>query len=299
MTVPQPRLQLYGVALVGAGALLFAAKGIFAKILYARGVTVEQLVTLRAVLALPFFWGWGWLVHKGRLLDLPLRPALGAAFAGALCYYAGALLDFHALTLIDASLERAVLFSYPALVVVAVAVRDRKAPSARTIAGTVLTYAGIVFAVTGLDAGILRQNAFGAALVLLCAGTFATYFLLSERYMGAIGSVRFTVVAMTTAAVMLVAHFLLTHSDRPLTLPRDSGGLMAGLVLFSTVMSAFLVGEGIRRIGASRAAVISTIGPPATILYAAVLLGERLTLLQLGGIAVIIAGILTVELRRR
>ena len=283
MTVPAYRPRLYGALHVAAGAVLFAAKGIFAKLLYAHGVTVEQVVTIRAVFALPFFWGWGWLVHRQRLLEMPLRPALGAAFAGALCYYGGTLLDFEALTLIDASLERAVLFSYPALVVVAVAIRDRRAPTARTVAGTMLTYAGIVLAVTGLDAGILRQNAYGAMLVLLCAGTFATYFLLSERYMGAIGSVRFTVVAMTSAAMLLSAHFLVTHREGPLGLPPGTWGLMGGLVLFSTVMSAFLVGEGIRRIGASRAAVISTIGPP----------------LQIAGIAVIIAGILIVELQRR
>jgi drug/metabolite transporter (DMT)-like permease len=299
VTTAVSRPRLYGVLLVAGGALLFAAKGIFAKLLYARGVTVEQLVTIRAVAALPFFWGWGWFVHRRRLLELPLKPTLGAAFAGALCYYGGTLLDFRALTLIDASLERAVLFSYPALVVVAVAIRDRRPPTTRTIAGTLLTYGGIVLAVTGLDAGILRQNAFGAMLVLLCACTFATYFLLSERYMGAIGSVRFTVVAMTSAAVLLSAHFALTHGERPLELPPGSWGLMSGLVLFSTVMSAFLVGEGIRRVGASRAAVISTIGPPTTIVYAALLLGERLAAVQLAGIAVIIAGILLVELQRR
>ena len=65
------------------------------------------------------------------------------------------------------------------------------------------------------------------------------------------------------------------------------------------VSSIFLFSEGIRRIGAERAAIISTIGPPATISLAAYLLGESMSGVQLGGAALIIVGILVVEYRSR
>ena len=42
------------------------------------------------------------------------RGAVAAVVAGITCYYVGAMVDFWALTLIDASIERVLLFSYPA-----------------------------------------------------------------------------------------------------------------------------------------------------------------------------------------
>ena len=42
-----------GAACVALAAMLFAAKGIFAKQLYSMGVGFEALVTIRAVVALP------------------------------------------------------------------------------------------------------------------------------------------------------------------------------------------------------------------------------------------------------
>ena len=47
--------------------------------------------------------------------------------------------------------------------------------------------------------------------------------------------------------------------------------------------------EGVRRIGAQRGAVVSTIGPPATIIIAAWLLDERLDGTQIAGVALIMA----------
>jgi drug/metabolite transporter (DMT)-like permease len=55
--------------------------------------------------------------------------------------------------------------------------------------------------------------------------------------------------------------------------------------------------EGIRRIGAVRGALVSTVGPPASLLMGAALLGERPGLWQLLGTASIIVGVLVIGLR--
>jgi drug/metabolite transporter (DMT)-like permease len=56
--------------------------------------------------------------------------------------------------------------------------------------------------------------------------------------------------------------------------------------------------EGVRRIGAQRGAVLSTVGPPTTVLLAWALLGERLGPWQWLGIALIVGGILALDLAR-
>jgi drug/metabolite transporter (DMT)-like permease len=54
--------------------------------------------------------------------------------------------------------------------------------------------------------------------------------------------------------------------------------------------------EGVRRVGAQRAAIGSTVGPPTTILLAALFLGERLNGWQLLGSAMIVVSVLILSL---
>ena len=70
------------------------------------------------------------------------------------------------------------------------------------------------------------------------------------------------------------------------------------MIVFVTVLPLYLVAEGVRRIGASRAAIASTIGPPATAVMAVLVLNEILSLSQVFGMIMVIAAILWLELRQ-
>ena len=220
--------------------------------------------------------------------------------AGALSYYVGALLDFWALTMIDASIERVLIFSYPAMVVLFTSVRDRAPPSRRVLLAVALTYLGIFFTMGGFDLAEVRANLIGALLVLGSAFTYAIYFVLSERYTREIGSAPFTLYAMSAAAFCLAVHFWLTR-DAGAELAAISPAAWALLLAIGVVcmfIPASLQAEGVRRIGAQRGAVLSTVGPPTTVVLAWALLGERLNGWQWLGIALIVAGILALDLAR-
>src|SRR6476469_4306129 len=115
------RTRRIGMLCVAAAAMLFASKGLFGKALYARGVGFELLVAVRSVMAMPLFL---WVGLRGGLgapavsgddeaqtpavTPAPATPpraraVIGAVVAGITCYVVGALVDFQALTLIDAS----------------------------------------------------------------------------------------------------------------------------------------------------------------------------------------------------
>ncbi len=162
----EQRRQRLGMLFVAGAAILFASKGLFAKALYQRGVGFELLVTVRAVLAVPLF---AWFAVRANATARnpvggdkppPIRPRaiLAAVIAGITCYYVGAMVDFWALTLIDASIERVLLFSFPAIVVLIASVRKRRAPEAGVVAALVVTYIGIFFAMGGIDFAELQTE---------------------------------------------------------------------------------------------------------------------------------------------
>ncbi len=279
------------------GAILLGAKGIFAKYLYAAGVDFETVVTVRSALAVP---GFLLIAFAGGGLA-GFRQATAsdwwqAALAGLICYCIGASANFYALTLIDASVERALLFSYPALVVIWNWVRSGQRPTAGLVVAVVATYLGIALTVGAFDSQLLARNWRGALWVLFCAATIAYYFIASGKLTRHIGSGVFTVIAMTAAALGLASAYQVTHGWQTLSLSPDAWWLMLALVAISTVIPLYLVAEGVRRIGAERAAIGSTVGPPAAALLAVLLLGETLRFAQLAGIGMIVGGILLLEL---
>jgi drug/metabolite transporter (DMT)-like permease len=290
----------WGLALVGLGAMLFACKGLFAKALYARGVDSNSLVTVRALIALPLFWSFA-LLREGRAaLAAPSRTALSAAAAaGVICYYFGALVDFHALTLIDASIERVLLFGYPAFVVAANAVIERRRPTNAVLSAVALTWVGIFFSVGGFDLDELRANATGGFFAILAGISYGIYFLIGARFTRELGSARFTLYAMTASAAALAAHLLgtgdfaaIAHYDRGTWL------LLIAIGTICMFVPVLLQAEGLRRVGAVRGAVVATVGPPTTVLLAYWLLDERLTGWQVAGMLLILSGILVLDLAR-
>jgi drug/metabolite transporter (DMT)-like permease len=292
------------MAYVALAAMLFASKGIFGKLLYQRGVGFEVLVTVRALIAMPLF---GWIALRGNTTTGPepktpvrARAFIAAVIAGIACYYVGALVDFWALMLIDASVERVLLFSYPAMVVLIGAVMDRRAPEARMVWAMLLTYVGIFFAMGGIDILELRANLFGACLVLVAALTTAIYFLIGARYTREIGSTRFAAIAMISAALLLAVHFAVFRSlDEVRALQGYDWLLLVILGVACMFVPGLLQAEGMRRVGASRAAVGSTIGPPTTIVLAALFFGERLNVWQISGTAMIVGSVLMLSIKPR
>ncbi len=294
MGSPVSRSASTGFFLAGAAAVLFACKGLLAKALSARGVDYITLSTVRNLLALPLFAGLA--LWRGVNLRQAPRAAIGVALlAGALGYGMGALVDFRALELIDVAVERALLFTYPAMVVAWQAIARRSLPRPAVLAALVATYGGIVLVVGALDGGLWRQNLLGALLVLTCAAGMTCYFVLGERSIVRLGSSAFTLTGMLGAAAFALLAFFLA---RPVAViaTLDIGDwllllLIAGPCMFLPIL--FQAGA-IQRIGAERGALASTIGPPAALLLGVMLLGERPGFWQLAGTALIVGGILLI-----
>jgi drug/metabolite transporter (DMT)-like permease len=99
-----------------------------------------------------------------------------------------------------------------------------------------------------------------------------------------------SVTACTAAILVLV----LGGDPAPAAVPGDAWLALIGFGVFSAfAVAAFLAGS--RRIGAARAALLSTIEPVYTIVMATLLLGERLDPLQVLGGGLVVVGVLIAE----
>lgn len=127
------------------------------------------------------------------------------------------------------------------------------------------------------------------------AALFAGYLLINERDARSIGSPGYLVVAMTSAACCLVVHSAFTSALSALEMSARAWGLIVAMTAFTNVLPLIMMAEGVLRLGAQRAAILSSIGPPCTFGVGWWLLEETLHPPQLWGAAIIISGILRLE----
>ncbi len=290
--------RFLGIVYTSLGAVMLSSKGIFAKLLFAQGVDFETVVAVRSVLAIPGFLLLAALSGQRHRLS-EARPAhyLLAIAAGLACYYLGAMANFYALTRIDASIERALLYTYPAVVTLAIWLRHPTREMGRILLALTLTMGGILLTVGMLNQDLPPQDLVGVGWVLFCSLTIAFYFIVAARLSLTLGSANFTCVAMGAAGLAFATHYELSQGWQSLRLNDEAWALMITLVVFATVTPLVLVAAGLRRIGAQRAAITSTVAPASAVLLATSVLGESIDGSQLLGIGLIVIGILIIELR--
>ena len=293
------RRALLGPVLVLIAATGFSFKAILIKILYAEfPVDPETLLALRMLFSLPFFLLMAALSgDSSRPLarrDLFMLVAMG--FVG---YYLSSYLDFLGLQYIPAGLERLILFLQPTIVVLLSALLFKTAIRRHHAISLALSYTGIalVFASNLKLAPEPRVVLLGGGLVFLSALAFAIYMLGSGRVIPRVGPARFTGYASTVACGFAIGQFFLGHGIDGLAQPAKVYWLSATMALVSTVMPIWLMAEGVKRIGANQTSMIAAIGPVLTIFFGWLILSEAITLVQIIGAALVLAGVLLVSLK--
>jgi drug/metabolite transporter (DMT)-like permease len=281
-----------GVTLAVLAALCFSAKAILIKLAYPYGVGPLALLTLRMAFALPVFLVVAFQSSRGAPA-LSLRDWGALAGLGLVGYYAAALLDFWGLLYITAGLERLILFSYPTLTWLASVLRYQQPVERRDLVALGLTWLGVSLAfVHDLEiAGEPSAVWTGALYVLASAICYALYLVGCGQLVHRLGSLRLSALATAISSAAVFLHFALSQPLQELAQPPEVLGLAAAMGILSTVLPVFMNTAAIHRLGASRAAMIGTLGPIATIGLAAVFLEEPFSLTQSLGAALVIAGV--------
>lgn len=113
-----------------------------------------------------------------------------------------------------------------------------------------------------------------------------------------IGALHLAAWACLFSTLGVAVHFLLTREPAALVQPLPVYGYGLAMGLISTVLPVTLTNEAMRLLGASRVAMVSTIGPMLTLLMGWVILGEAMSTLQMIGAALVIGGVVVVNRSR-
>jgi drug/metabolite transporter (DMT)-like permease len=136
----------------------------------------------------------------------------------------------------------------------------------------------------------------GTALVFASSLTYAGYLVGGGQMIVRLGAARFTALAMLVSTSATLLHFAITQPLPSLIeQPWQIHAYGFAMALFSTVLPVFAMAAAMRRIGASRAALISTLGPLTTIFLGWAILGETISLTQLAGTALVVGGVVIVS----
>lgn len=284
------------------GALLFSTKAIFVKLAFdATNTDAITLLALRMIFALPFYLAIAFF-YSSRDANVKFnnKQWVIVIVMGLTGYYLSSLFDFMGLQYISAGLERLILFLYPTFAVLLNAVVFKNKIRRMQAWALILTYIGIGIAFYGelkLDASN-PDFLLGSFLIFLCALTFSVYLVGSGKLIPIVGATKFTAYAMTAASVGVISHYFLSgnqvqHFE---TILLHYGILLA---IIATVIPTFLISNGLKKIGSNNVAIISSIGPVSTILQAHFVLGEPLTVTQVIGTILVIAGVLLTGWRNR
>jgi drug/metabolite transporter (DMT)-like permease len=270
--------------MVLGSATAFGTLAIFAKVGYASGLGTEQTLAFRFLLAAIGMVALAMVIGQNPLRLR--RNQLVTLFAlGAIVYTGQSLTYFIALRSLPASLVVLIAYIYPSLVVVAGWLFLRRAVSVWHWVALAASFAGVAM----LVGGARFELSWALVLAIASPTIYTGYILIGERVMSSVPAVAASAVIMSGAAL---AFCLLAALNHELALPRNVSGwaVAVGIALFPTMVAISLFLAGLPRVGAARAALLSTWEPVVTVLLAVVILGDRLSIVQvIGGVLVLLA----------
>lgn len=281
------RRQMSGVAITLFSAIIAAWAPIFGKMAYRTGVDPYTVVALRTTLAVALLW-MIYLVRWRASIRIHWRDLLGCVGMG-MVNGVGSLFYYTGLQRLDASLASLLYALYPIWVFIFLS-SSGHAISRMAIGRLGLGLVGL-YLITG--AGSTRLDSLGVMLMLASAAAYGWHLVLGQWVLADVDSRTVTLYVLTTMAV--VVDLARVMGGGPFA-PINTSGWEAILSLAAVMaFSRLTMFAGLKRLGGVQTALLSITELLTTLLVAFVVLGERLSVTQWVGAAILIASVVLVR----
>ena len=143
---------------------------------------------------------------------------------------------------------------------------------------------GNIFTLQELDLGV------GELLLVLCIFMWSAYTLLGRVALSGLPALALTAYVMTAGSLMLAIPAWLEH-DSLARATWQSWAALGYLIVFGTVLPFLWFYEGVKALGAARAAQFINLVPPLAVAESVLILGEPMTPALYVGTALVVAGL--------
>jgi drug/metabolite transporter, DME family len=273
-----------GYLFVLMAAICWGAIGPVSKLAFANGMAPLEVAFWRAVLGWVLFAGHATALREVRVKRGDLLPVLGFGLWGVTIFYGSYQVAVQAG---GAALASVLLYTAPAWVVLMARMFLAEPMSPGKLASVGLTMAGVAGLTLGADAGAAMVFSPLAIVCGLVAGfTYSLYYIVGKRFLSRYSTPTVFLYALPVGALGLSPLLDLQWPSAP------AFAAVAFLSLVSTYGAYSFYYAGLKRMEASRAAVVATLEPVIAGVLAFFWWDERFTALGYIGACLVLAGVL-------
>ena len=288
--------QIKGVLNGAIASASYGTNPLFALPLFASGIGVNSVLFYRYAIAVVIFGLWLKFVKK---ISLRINfKELSFLFILGLLFSLSSLTLFDAFRYIEAGIACTILFIYPVLVAIIMAMFFRERMSFNVIVSIFLTSLGIVLLYYG--GGSASLNIHGVSVVFASALLYALYIVgvKNIKTIRHINSLKISFYVMLFGLLVYVVNLDFGRELQILNSPL-LWGYVLGLALFPTIISLETINIAIKLIGSTKTAILGALEPLTAIFIGILFFDEHLTLRISIGVLLILFGVILAVTRKQ
>ena len=285
-----------GLSYGAFAAASYGTNPLFALPLYAAGIGVNSVLFYRYAIALVLYGLWLKFVKK---INFKISHQEGfVLLILGLFFSLSSYTLFDAFKYIEAGIACTILFIYPVLVAIIMAIFFKEKITKTVIASISLISVGITLLYHGKEGATL--NLHGVLIVLLSALLYSLYIVgvKNIKLIRHMHSAKMTFYVMLFGLIVYITNLNFCTQLQPLTSPHL--WLYAfGLALFPTIISIETINVAIKLIGSTTTAILGSLEPLTALFFGVVIFHEQLTVKIMIGIVAILCGVILIIKRKR
>lgn len=272
-------------------AVCYGTNPLGALYLYADGVNVNTVIFFRYLIAV-----------SGLLLIILLKREpfgirwreLGVAAVLGVLFGASSLTLFGSFLYMEAGIASTLLFVYPVMVAVIMALFFGERITWRTVLSILLALVGIAMLYRGDGGAVLSMT--GVVLVMVSSLTYAVYIVIVNQAKLDMSSVKLTFYVLVFALITVAAHSFAGDVSGWIVMLHGTlqWGYAAMLGVVPTLVSLVTMAIAIRMVGSTPAAIMGALEPVTAVAIGVLVFGERFTFRLMIGIVLILAAVILI-----
>ena len=287
--------NLKGYLFAAIAAASYGTNPIFAIPLYREGISVTSVLFMRYAMAVAIMF-FATMIKSPKAFVIKPKYVGLLAFMGILMVLSSIAL-FESYKYLSAGIASTLLFFYPVMVAVIMAIFYKERLTKKSWACLVTAFLGVVILSKNDDGGFI--SLLGLTLVMLSSLSYAIYLVYINRGpMKKINTSTITFYVILGGFLVMIPYCLL---DGGLMLPKTTPAWINAIRLgfFPTVISLIFTSRAIALIGSTETAIFGALEPLTAVILGILILGETLTITPAIGMSLIFVSVTVLMMKKR